>query len=828
MNPVKVSPLFALLPVLTAFAFAQGTVPVPGQPRMVDGRPGASLEAAYKDACQNGGIVIATAEYPGKEPLPVGVCDHHVEVLDLRQADSLTGRINVKRFGATGDGATDDTAAVRAAIAYSIAHMTGKAAPAIYFPAGTYAVKGELRITGRTTIVGDGQTVSTMKQMDPSANLFTVTRSRECSSGTCLGGLTNIGLAGNGHLSTGTLLEINDTEDYRIDHILMFNHGGRGLQVNGGSERLDSHDLSITLVRWPIILAKDANESYFYDTKVMFPGETADGWCYNINCVSGKYPSNGPVAPDPHAAIAVYMGVNVGFYGGSIKSLQMIGGFKAYNAWVTTLDHFYLEYGYVNPGVIAGGVSDWTTTTGPLSATGLAVPVKNTDWMAQYFTTPGDVTPGKSYTLYVLIPPDFAWNSKEPSSLGGGIAKGTYELVGVAGFAGDGAFHIGVDSRGMKNTTPRAWPAGTIIESYSTGIFGLRIGNSHINEQDEFSAMGAKGAGLRMDCDNTGVKTCAEIIAGYIPDGRWVQPHGSPGDNFTAGAAMLYLDNDQMFTGGPNAGAIVAHSRGFINISGAAGGPSDGETAEVPYTLNIAKITGGKDIELPLYANGHRPLFSVFDGSNGRLMSSDSGFFTQFASIPEGHGQYLNGRQYANSYSIFDIPPTGKHPLNSFTLLGGPNPTGNQGLRYDHWTGASWTNLFSVNANANNTADVSVNGILNARGLKIGDGPVVTSLVGGRPASGGAAAASPASPTLAGRTANIGGVPLTAGQCATGAAEVNGAAAGMTASTSPASPPGDGFVWQAFISRPNTVTVKVCAFAPGTPAVSAYDVRVVP
>jgi hypothetical protein len=66
------------------------------------------------------------------------------------------------------------------------------------------------------------------------------------------------------------------------------------------------------------------------------------------------------------------------------------------------------------------------------------------------------------------------------------------------------------------------------------------------------------------------------------------------------------------------------------------------------------------------------------------------------------------------------------------------------------------------------------------------------------------------------------------GKCASGTATVKGAASNMAVTTSPAGSPGDGFVWQGFVSGANTVTVKVCALAGGTPAAVAYDVRVIP
>lgn len=63
----------------------------------------------------------------------------------------VAGPINVKWFGAKGDGTTDDTAAIQAAINY--AHTTGGA---LYFPAGIYNHTG-LTFKNNVRYIGDGK-----------------------------------------------------------------------------------------------------------------------------------------------------------------------------------------------------------------------------------------------------------------------------------------------------------------------------------------------------------------------------------------------------------------------------------------------------------------------------------------------------------------------------------------------------------------------------------------------------------------------------------------------------------------------------------------------
>lgn len=82
--------------------------------------------------------------------------------------------ISVRDFGATGDGSTDDTAAINAAIAFI--PSTGGV---LFFPAGTYRITGALSISNRSiTIVGEGEGVSIIK-VDAAVDCINIVQNSE-------------------------------------------------------------------------------------------------------------------------------------------------------------------------------------------------------------------------------------------------------------------------------------------------------------------------------------------------------------------------------------------------------------------------------------------------------------------------------------------------------------------------------------------------------------------------------------------------------------------------------------------------------------------------
>ena len=561
--------------------------------------------------------------------------------------------------GTTG---ADDTSALQTAIAAAVnaaaAGTYPQATQVVRLPTGTCKISGELRIPSNISLRGMSRESSIIRQTSATANAITVTRCPVSLLGGCEGGIYDLTIEGNGHVATGTLVEMDAVVSYSLQNLRLFNGGGRGLQINGGSERLDVHDLTIMETRWPMVLAGAINESYFYNTKVIDPGVTADGYCYNVNCVSGIYPTSGAISPDPHGAIYSTGGTNQGFYGGSIKSLQMMSGFKTTVGETTTIDHFYFELGYVNAGLVAGGALDWTTTTSAMTATTTTVAVQNTAWMPHYYTTPSDASPAlPAYNTYVMVPPDFLWGSTAASSLGGGITRGSYEYVEVAGFAGDGNMYLGLGGRGQNGTTSLAWPAGALIEIAGTGVAAFKLTNSHVNAQDAFSTLGPAGANLTRNCDNSGVNTCAEIIAGYIPDGRWVQQHGSVGDIFTSSEVTLNLSNLHMFTGNFSGQGLVAiHSNVTLTLDGKTPGLATSEGYEIPYGASLGSTTGGSLIQLPTYSNGHQPVFTLVDNGNQRTISSVGSIYKQTVGVVDSSTHTSVGDQVASEYDLMDQP----------------------------------------------------------------------------------------------------------------------------------------------------------------------------
>lgn len=82
-------------------------------------------------------------------------------------------------------------------------------------------------------------------------------------------------------------------------------------------------------------------------------------------------------------------------------------------------------------------------------------------------------------------------------------------------------------------------------------------------------------------------------------------------------------------------------------------------------------------------------------------------------------------------------------------------------------------------------------------------------------------------PNITATTISFGDVALTTGTCTSTSTTVTGATTGMAIATTPVTYPGDGVVWQSYVSSANVVTTKVCVIPSITPIASVYNLRVI-
>src|SRR5581483_7537495 len=147
---------------------------------------------------------------------------------------------NVKDYGALGDGVTDDTAAIQAAIAVSGPH-------AVIFGAGTFLVTDTINITqSRVNVYGAGEQ-STIIKFQPLAGGKSVFKLANT--------LAQISIIGFGFTSTDTtlqkiMIETTNNEEVEIAHIASADTAWTGATSEGirshGRQFLHIHDVTIS------------------------------------------------------------------------------------------------------------------------------------------------------------------------------------------------------------------------------------------------------------------------------------------------------------------------------------------------------------------------------------------------------------------------------------------------------------------------------------------------------------------------------------------------------------------------------------------------------
>tara|TARA_R110000868_G_scaffold226395_1_gene478965 strand:+ start:105 stop:1931 length:1827 start_codon:yes stop_codon:yes gene_type:complete len=150
----------------------------------------------------------------------------------------LRESVSVKDFGAVGDDATDDTAAIQAAI-NSISAVRGGS---VYFPAGLYKVTSQLNITGdNITLFGDGQRSSAIRVYHNSGYGILVQDSVNPGTDPVFNfSMRNMCIRARIETTVNACLYLNNILNCAISNVSLEDHFG-GLLIGGGNEHYYSN-----------------------------------------------------------------------------------------------------------------------------------------------------------------------------------------------------------------------------------------------------------------------------------------------------------------------------------------------------------------------------------------------------------------------------------------------------------------------------------------------------------------------------------------------------------------------------------------------------------
>jgi hypothetical protein len=153
--------------------------------------------------------------------------------------DKLDDAVNLRDFGAIGNGVADDTAAINRAIQQiylsTAADVESRTRRTIYFPGGTYVISTPILIPPYARIVGDGMGSTIIRQVNPDQYVANICDGK-FQTGASLGSASatlprDVEISGiqfyNGSATTGVpLLAIDSASNVRIQNSKFTSEGG--------------------------------------------------------------------------------------------------------------------------------------------------------------------------------------------------------------------------------------------------------------------------------------------------------------------------------------------------------------------------------------------------------------------------------------------------------------------------------------------------------------------------------------------------------------------------------------------------------------------------
>ena len=191
------------------------------------------------------------------------------------QHDKNSDYVNVKDFGAIGDGITDDTAAIKSAIAYA-----GTIKGVVYFPDGIYKISSTLALPSNVSIVGRSrESVFITKTTSDTVTVL----------------VTSSALSGgyNGVLPTdmNAVICLGDSNSSRWSGVIT------GVTLYGNKTTAENHGVEFGIVNTGVVSDAKIEDVYVYDCKhglvlpVIFASQVGNNRF--TACLGGMFINNG-------------------------------------------------------------------------------------------------------------------------------------------------------------------------------------------------------------------------------------------------------------------------------------------------------------------------------------------------------------------------------------------------------------------------------------------------------------------------------------------------------------------------------------------------------